>query len=319
MIFETFKNHHVEDAAKLALCKYENEAKIVGALAHYSDSESLCQLIFDMCGHDLGIAAFEKSSLVGFLTCHGPLNDYFGTSNGAFSPIHAHATIENNSSKIYSHLYQEAAKIWVGEGLLSHVIALYAHDDKSIQSFYHNGFGLRCVDAIRTIDKMPFQDIGGYSFSESSPADYQAIADFENMIVHHLRKSPMFMPRNPDYNDKMIKKSINEKGSRFFIAKYNDTPVGFLKIDNEGENFVCDSADMKNICGAYLLPNHRSNGVFHSLLSYVNNILFDEGYKKLGVDYESFNPNANAFWPKFFTPYTHSVARRIDERILNIR
>ena len=165
---------------------------------------------------------------------------------------------------------------------------------------------------------MPINGISEYNFNECNPADYHAIAEFENMLIHHMRKPPMFMPRNPGYNEKKIAESVN-KGSRFFTAKYNDTPVGFLKIDDEGENFVCVSSDMKNICGAYLLPEHRSKGVFHNFLSYVNNILFDEGYHRLGVDYESFNPTANAFWPKYFTPYTYSVTRRIDERILYIQ
>ena len=153
MIFETFKECHVEDAAKLALKKYEKEASKVEPLPHYNDSQFLCRLIFDMCGHDFGIAAFEGSSLLGFLTCYAPINNYFGTSNGLFSPIHAHATVEDDSTKIYSYLYQEAAKIWVEEGLLSHAIALYTHDDDAIQSFFRNGFGLRCVDAIRAIEK----------------------------------------------------------------------------------------------------------------------------------------------------------------------
>ena len=38
-----------------------------------------------------------------------------------------------------------------------------------------------------------------------------------------------------------------------------------------------------------------------------------EGFLRLGVDYESFNPTANVFWPKYFEVYTKSVVRRIDE------
>jgi hypothetical protein len=33
----------------------------------------------------------------------------------------------------------------------------------------------------------------------------------------------------------------------------------------------------------------------------------------LGVDFESFNPTASDFWLKYFTEYTHSVVRRIDD------
>jgi hypothetical protein len=34
---------------------------------------------------------------------------------------------------------------------------------------------------------------------------------------------------------------------------------------------------------------------------------------RLGVDYESINPSGAGFWQKYFTEYTHSVVRRIDE------
>ncbi len=33
----------------------------------------------------------------------------------------------------------------------------------------------------------------------------------------------------------------------------------------------------------------------------------------LGVTYESFNLSGNAFWDKYFLPYIHTLARRIDE------
>jgi hypothetical protein len=37
-----------------------------------------------------------------------------------------------------------------------------------------------------------------------------------------------------------------------------------------------------------------------------------------GVDFESFNLSGNAFWNRYFSPYTYSLARRIDENILKI-
>ena len=315
MIFETLKDTHIEDAAALALESYKEEKKQVKALPEFDDCKLLCRMISDMVGHGLGVAAVEGSTLVGFLTCCSPLENYFGTSDGVFSPIHAHGTKNENSAKIYSLLYQEAAKKWVGQGLLSHVIALYAHDNEAVQSFLHNGFGLRCVDAVRPLENIPLNNIDGFSCRECEPGDYKAIADFENRLAYHLRNAPMFMPRNPNKDEKMIECAVREKGSRFFLAEHCGDPVGFLEINGEGENIVCDAADMKNICGAYLLPGHRSKGIFDNLLSYASDILIGEGYKRMGVDYESFNPTANAFWGKYFTPYTFSVARRIDERI----
>jgi hypothetical protein len=42
-----------------------------------------------------------------------------------------------------------------------------------------------------------------------------------------------------------------------------------------------------------------------------------EGHTYLGVDYESINPAAYAFGGKYFSAYTHSVTRRLDEGALS--
>lgn len=42
----------------------------------------------------------------------------------------------------------------------------------------------------------------------------------------------------------------------------------------------------------------------------------ERGKTYLGVDYETVNPTALHFWTKYFTPYTYSYIRRIDERVV---
>ncbi len=315
MIFEQLKDMHIEEAAQLSMEKYHCERQKVAVLPNGDFQEVFCLLIGEKVSHGLGVCAIDDGKLVGFMTCTNPIGNFFGSFPGVFSPIHAHGTIHENSGKIYSLLYQQAAKKWVNEGIFSHAIALYAHDEQAEQIFFSNSFGLRCIDAIRKLRKIPFQKNNIYIYSGCGPNDLEAIADMENQLIYHLRGTPMFMPRNPNKNKDFIIKSIKENGSRFFLVKLNDKPVGFLEICDEGETFISKNKNMKNICGAYLLPEHRSNGVFSNLLSYTSDILKKEGYSLLGVDYESFNPPANAFWQKYFVPYTHSVTRRIDERI----
>ena len=73
---------------------------------------------------------------------------------------------------------------------------------------------------------------------------------------------------------------------------------------------------MMNICGAFCLSEYRGSGIFNNLLSYLVTTLKGEGYTRIGVDFESFNPTARGFWLKHFTEYTNSVVRRIDEKSL---
>ncbi|MFN2969307.1 GNAT family N-acetyltransferase, partial [Escherichia coli] len=75
----------------------------------------------------------------------------------------------------------------------------------------------------------------------------------------------------------------------------------------------------RHIRGAYCLPAHRGKGLYQNLLNLTISVLKKEGYTKLGGNFESFNPTARGFWLKYFTAYTNSVVRRIDERIIHLR
>lgn len=107
------------------------------------------------------------------------------------------------------------------------------------------------------------------------------------------------------------------RDSRIFVAETAGKPIGFLETMDAGENFATEVVNMKNICGAYCLSDHRGSGVMQNLLNFLIRTLKEEGNTRLGVDFESFNPTAYGFWLKYFTAYTHGVVRRIDENAVN--
>ena len=101
------------------------------------------------------------------------------------------------------------------------------------------------------------------------------------------------------------------------MLKKDDEMIGYVRVQNDGENFVSCSEEVMNISGAYLKEEYRGKGMFPALIQSVLNVLKKEGVENVGVDYESFNLTANSFWPKYFELYTRSmVERRIDERVL---
>ena len=102
---------------------------------------------------------------------------------------------------------------------------------------------------------------------------------------------------------------------RIFATKADGKVVGFISVDEEGENFITEYDKMKNICGAYFMEEYRGTGIAQGLLSFVRDTLKAEGVTHLGVDCETMNPTALRFWEKYFMPYTYSFARRIDERV----
>ncbi len=314
MQFETFNFHHIETAARLALAEYLQERQNVTILPDGDYQELFCEMLTKMVDHQLGVVAIDAGEMVGFLTCYEPRNNYFGKVMGNFSPIHAHGTVPGQRKRIYSLLYQNAAAQWVKEGILSHVVALYAHDQAALTSFYWNGFGLRCVDAIRPVAPVAGVIPSLSQFAELPAEALATIVPLKQALKGHLRNSPMFMPVRTEELEQILAEQA-ERQARFFVARDREQVIGFIEVAASGENFATEAPDMVNICGAYLLPEYRGSGIYTALLAWLMERLTVEGVIRCGVDFESFNPTASGFWLKHFTAYTYSVARRIDERI----
>ncbi len=315
MIFETMNNNHVEDAAKIAFSEYLEERISVPVLPDFDFYESLCKLISELADSDLGTVALENGKVVGYLTCYQPMQNHFGTTPGVFSPLHGHGAVKENRAKIYSWLYQKTSEKWVRKGILSHAVSLYAHSE-AIQSFFWNGFGLRCIDAIREVISIEYGVLSTVKFREIPYAELSEVVPLKNQLIKHLRNTPMFIPLFFQVDSDTLKEDAENRKSRFFGAEINNELVGFIEIMSSGENFACEFPSMMNICGAYLIPEYRGQSIFQNLFAFLLDLLKSEGYTRCGVDFESFNPTASGFWLKHFMPYTYSVTRRIDERII---
>lgn len=107
------------------------------------------------------------------------------------------------------------------------------------------------------------------------------------------------------------------EGDRCFAAAFQGRLCAYLKLSAKGETFLSPSPRYRHITGAFCLGEHRGKGVVQTLLNCAIQSLKGEGCTHLGVDFESINPAAHAFWCKYFSPYTHGLVRRIDERILD--
>lgn len=311
-----FKEKHIEEATELALANYDEERRFVKELPQISAIPDLK----GFSANGLGVAAFENEKMVGFLCGCDPFDNVFRATDvrGVFSPMGANAAVSENCSKIYAAMYQEAAKKWIKAGAVSHAVCLYAHDEESQKQFFYYGFGLRCLDAIRPMELIDCGPCSGYNFVELPKAEFEAVYPLHLELYRHYCESPFFMNRKPETMEEFAAISLQDEG-RYFAAEQSGQICAFLKISVPGETFITTDSSYQHINGAYCLPQHRGRGVYQNLLNFAIDVLKREGYTRLGVDFESFNPTARGFWLKYFTAYTHSVTRRIDERILQLR
>ncbi|MCK5758085.1 MAG: GNAT family N-acetyltransferase [Clostridiales bacterium] len=309
--FVKFEEKHIEDASKLAFECYLEECSHVPELPE----DAKMQELKEYADNELGIAAFENERLVGFLCCMTPWDNFFGTSKGTYVPVDAHGSILEDRKRIYSRLYEVAADVWVKNGILSHAIGVYSHDQDVINSFFWNGFGMRTIEAVRMMETISNkQSQSNIVFKELEKERYAEIHPLRNGIVSHLNKSPMFMPHKQASESQFIK-YISESDRRYFVAEDLGEVIAYIKLTEGGESFVGDHESMINIQGAFMKAEYRGSNIYTDLLVYMITQLKNEKHTRLGVDCESFNPTARGFWLKYFTPYIFGLTRRIDERI----
>ena len=318
MQFETLTDAHIPEAIALAQADLAREARHVPALAALDVAGMLADRVSEIVRDGFcGVAATEDDRLVGFLTFLGPFERFFGTTPGAWSPLHAHALAGDNRERLWSRLVQHAADRLIAQGVTGVSVTTYAHDDGA-RGLTLNSFGIRLADAIRDLSA-PYTAAtpDGYRHIELTGDDVRQVFPLENALIRHLRSSPMFLPLPETRDDTFIARQA-EQGARFFATFAGDTVVGYIKVTDEGETFLTTYPDMPNITGAYLRPEHRGHGVYDSLLAFTMDTLRAEGARLLGVDFETMNPTALHFWEKAFDIYTYSHVRRIDERILEV-
>lgn len=260
----------------------------------------------------LGAAAVEGERLLGFLGAYGPWKPVFCTPDtaGVFSPLHAHGVQRENRERIWQRLYQAAAEKWAGAGAASHAITLFTHDTEAQKGLYLYGFGVRCMDFVQDMGRMGAAEC---PFVRELKKEEQSLLNpLRRRLSAHLSQSPCFMHDTVEMVEHWLRMR-GENPPRAFVYEEAGRIIAYMEAVKEGENFLTYAPDMMNICGAYCLPEYRGSGVSQALLSHMASVFRREGYGRLGVDCESFNPTALHFWQKHFSVYTHSVARRIDE------
>lgn len=317
MNFETIHEKHVDKAIKLAEEAYNRERMLIEALGDRSIQGNIKESLEELFSKNCGIVAFEAGEMLGYMSFWGGLENQFGNVIGSFSPLHGNAVGGKNRGQLASLLFQKTSEEMIKKDILSYAICTYAHDIEVRESLVMNGFGIRCADGIRLIEKPLNHSINmEFTYEELSYKDAACLLPLKNGLVKHLRKSPVYFPCKEFSETEFVE--LNEKRrSRFFIAKDKEDIIGYIEITKDGETFISEDMDTVHINGAFLQEGCRGKGILQSLLVHSFEKLKQEGVKKISVDFETINPTALRFWSKYFDIYTHSYVRRLDERAWN--
>lgn len=315
-----FKAAHVEDAASLVLEGYRAEREAVRVLPlrdGYRDM--LMKSIAGLADGQSGIESFvavERGRLAGFLSGY-PVERFFSSYKGVYVPLHGHAASGNDRRLACQRLYTEASGAWVRSGRPMHAVSFFAHDRVILDAWYWLGFGLRCGDAIRPLTAVETNGAAKLEIRKATPEDADELFPLHAEHCAYYSNPPLFMPNvELEHGAEEFRRWLGEKDHHQWAVYADGKPVSYMRVRHDGETFVAREPDTVNVCGAYTTPSFRGTGASTQLLQAVVAWAKEQGYARLGVDFESFNTLGSRFWMKHFTPFMLSAVRFIDDRNL---
>lgn len=302
---------YYEDIVEMAMAEYDYEKNFNTDLIEEGYEDQLRILVSRLIDNKYGKLAIDNQVLLGYILFEDPNEGFHGDVKGVFSPLGANSFRGEDRFKTLGKLLEVSLEDLTKDGIYSLAISQYAHDVEIQNYLYLNGFGARCGDSIMKLSDRSFKNklINRDKIRELFGDDRYLVGNLSRSLSEHLCDSPVFIPnKNED-----IRKSIGPD-TRVFAYRGEDGIIAYMALDRQGETFITGLDKIYNITGAYVLEKIRGKNIGEDLLVYMTDLLEDEGIDYLGVDFETLNPSGFSFWNKYFSNYTYSGNRRIDER-----
>jgi len=258
-----------------------------------------------------GFAALQDGQLVGYLTGHHPIPRFRRTARvGAYVAEWAHGVAHQDVAGVYSALYRAAAREWATAGCDVHIITVLANQTAVIDAWFRAGFGMALVDAVRPATPLGAAMPAGVTIRVATDADVPDLVRLDAEHVRHYAEAPVFMASPIPYDGSTWHRFLATPGSSAWLAADGDVAVAFMRFDSEFDGAaVTEDAEGVFISGAFVLPSHRGRGIAVAVLDAALRQLEQSGRRCCALDFESFNPEAGAFWPRHFTPVCVSLMR----------
>lgn len=260
-----------------------------------------------------GVAALEGERLIGYLTSWHPIERFRDANRtGAYAPEWAHGAAGDAGRRtaIYRALYRAASTQWTETGCDLHAITLLAGDDATVKAWFWSGFGMGTVDVVRPMTPLDLPALTGYGVRAATADDGPALSALDAEHNRHYVEPPVFMAPRASYDAAAWSAFLERPGNSAWIAEDAGGPFGFIRFDREfGGADVVETGEGIFISGAYVRASHRGRGAAPAILGAALRHYAALGLGCCALDFEAFNPEAAAFWPRYFTPVCFSLMR----------
>lgn len=260
------------------------------------------------------VAHTSQGALLGYMAFAGPFHPFHGDHTGAWAPVHACVIAGKEVDRVFTALFRAASDQPALTAVDTWSISAFAYNAQLNRALTMNGFGARVADAYVAIDHIAAADPPpGISITAQGWQQAIEVLALKQALDLHLTQSPVYMTAL-GFTESGLMEISQQRESQFYVARHDDQPVGFLEFTADGENYLTRAPHMVNICGAYVHPDYRRQGIMKALLAHAAADYRHSGIHVIGVDYETINPEARRMWETIFTPYILGWERRRDRK-----
>ena len=312
MELQTFTPQYLPAAAELFVRNFRTLRASVAALpATLEDTALISHKLERLLARHPGVVVLEHGRLVGYLV-YMILDNFRDTGRrAAYCPEWAHAVQAGVQAKVYPQMYRQVGEQWAAQGCQVHAITLLANDPQALQTWFWSGFGLAVVDAVRPLQPLERPANSALRIRQAVMADADALASLEVEHRRYYSASPVFMAPRAGMSADDFRQFLAQPDNSVWLALDGSRPVGFLRLDG----YELDGADAivfpgtVFISGAFILPDYRGQGGSTAMLEAALRHHAALGKTCCAVDFETFNPDAAAFWPQHFQSVCLSLMR----------
>jgi len=257
------------------------------------------------------IVAIKDGQTTGYLTW---IYADFHSEKSAFCPIVGHAAIEEEKEQIYRALYNYASQKWIENNAFNHLWMIFRDDALLKNMLYDIGFGAHVMDTCQKTSDVSLKVNSPYRISTATLEDVNILYSLMEESRIYYVSPPIFLKRDV-YTKEMISSFI--KDNIVFIAWDGNIPMGFFGLTRSEryniETLAVPGSGLIAGLGAYIKEEYRGRGIGKRLLKEVFDYCQEVSIPYLHLSYETANPFANRFWPKYFKPAILSVRRTVNK------
>jgi ribosomal protein S18 acetylase RimI-like enzyme len=308
-----FDSAFLPQAAALFIEKFKRLRQAVNCIpVQLQETQPVADRLAYLVDHYPAVMALDNGQLVGYLAAW--LIDHFRSAGrkAAYCPEWGHAVSPGQEPGVYRALYRLAADHWTASGCQVHAITLLADDQLAEKTWFWNGFGLIVVDAVRPALPLGISSSSsGFNFRKATPREISILCALDDEHWRHYSRSPIFMPPRLGWNEDEVDAFLSHPHNSVWLALDGDYPAGFIRFSGVHEDSlaILEAESVISITGAYVRPAYRSQGIATHLLDSALQDYARQGFACCAVDFESANPEAAAFWPRYFEPVCYSLFR----------